>query len=327
MKFPRFSISLLVLMTAIVIGCSRPTTIDGSSAEQFKKSILSLTKDLPQQEREDVMNALLEMNHTKGGGRSTLDVPNVEFLAYVNGKTLLDIKHDADIQKTKASIQELLFKFTTLQQQRDSLSGTAVQVFKEEMDLWSQGILETRVIAILRKLPITDIAFSVKDLIYLKSSTIQFTVQNNTENIVNIANANAIATFDKIEQTYILRQDSCFVDSLNKDKNRILPGKSKGFQCLVLNDLSGATNISINITGGSISNVGSYNDGTTFTALGSNRANELNDKFNSTIEKSNLVFVELKQAHDSLVSMCAHLSELANEQCPPIPNVEDNKNQ
>jgi hypothetical protein len=115
-------------MIILLYACAELRTIDGSSKDSFAKSILSLSKNLNDDDRASFTKALQTINGHKGRWPSTLDDPSVVFLSYVNGKTVADIKreaseleHVADILKTKNLIGELQARSKKLNQELVSL--------------------------------------------------------------------------------------------------------------------------------------------------------------------------------------------------------------
>lgn len=105
----RCLIPLLLIVAASLSGCSEPNTIDASTVDSYKTSILSLTKKLDSQERESFMEALAAMEYDKGDllNGSSLDTPDISFLSYVNGKTIGDIERDAAALEVARKNKEL----------------------------------------------------------------------------------------------------------------------------------------------------------------------------------------------------------------------------
>lgn len=104
----RCLIPLLLIVAAYLSGCAEPNTIDASTVDSYKTSILSLTKKLDSQERESFMEALSAMERDKGDWRrSSLDTPDISFLSYVNGKTIGDIERDAAALEVARKNKEL----------------------------------------------------------------------------------------------------------------------------------------------------------------------------------------------------------------------------
>lgn len=86
---------LLTLFVLLMTGCSKQSTFDGSSPEYFKQSLLALTEDLSSTDRESLIDDLRLLNIKKGGVSSTIDEPDLAFLTYLNGKSIQDIRNDA----------------------------------------------------------------------------------------------------------------------------------------------------------------------------------------------------------------------------------------
>jgi len=86
---------LLLLFMFLVIGCSKQTTFNGFSPEHFKESLLTLTEDIPSKDRESLIEDLRLLNEEKRGVLSSIDEPDLAFLTYINGKSVRDIKNDA----------------------------------------------------------------------------------------------------------------------------------------------------------------------------------------------------------------------------------------
>ena len=101
----RCLVPLLLIVAAHLSGCTEPNAIDGSTVESYKSSILSLTKKLDTQERESFMEALQILHRDKMSYPSTtIDAPDLMFLSYVNGKTVEDIKRDADLHNKQPHV-------------------------------------------------------------------------------------------------------------------------------------------------------------------------------------------------------------------------------
>lgn len=98
---------LLTLFVLLITGCSKPTTLDGSSPEHFKESFIALTEDLPSKDRESLIEDLRLLNDEKGEEwSSSIDEPNLAFLAYLNGKSIQDIRNDAQAIRNAAAEKE-----------------------------------------------------------------------------------------------------------------------------------------------------------------------------------------------------------------------------
>lgn len=243
--------SCVLLASLILWGCSKPSTVDGHSAKAFSDSVLEISHDMPSLERQTFVADIKTFNAYYGGYGSTLDNPSTEFLASINGKSVEAIHAESTkIHTIEAvnKIKELSSKFQSLDEEIKSIDYDRA--------------LQQLVVDNLQRLPILNVKLvNVKhlDMAGVVTSTIVFTVKNDTSGVATITDATLSGMFGQSRQAYNLGNnllDDCFRAFGNNDKGRILPNEKKEFSCeLAGEDLSQMKDMEISITGGSLNGI------------------------------------------------------------------------
>lgn len=126
---------LLTLFVLLIPGCSKQTTFDGSSPEHFKQSLLALTEDLSSKDRESLIDDLRLLNSEKGGMMSTIDEPNLAFLTYLNGKSIQEIRNDAQGIRDAAEVERRQAAEELRQSEIKKMKGNIHSLRLEQMEI------------------------------------------------------------------------------------------------------------------------------------------------------------------------------------------------
>lgn len=238
----------VLLFGFILSGCSKPSAVDGSSAKAFSDSVLAVSRNMPSSERNVFLTDLKTLNAYHGGSGSTLDNPSTELLATVNGKSASAIH--AEATEIRATI---------VAHNLDEFKAKLRRIDEEIQSVDSDRSMQKLVLDDLRNMPISNVKVTnVQHLAAMEivTSTITFTVNNDTSMVATISDAVLAGKFGASKQTYRLGNDlheGCFRTFGNSDKGRILPNSKTEFKCVLAgDDLSGIKDMNIVITAGSL---------------------------------------------------------------------------
>lgn len=103
----------MLVLVLVLPGCGKAPAIDATSGDTFTQSLSGLARTLPDQERQEFLSdvSLLAEAH----GTKNLDIPTVEALVMLNGKTVAQIKELAEGMRAVRLRLDLLLKLNAAQ--------------------------------------------------------------------------------------------------------------------------------------------------------------------------------------------------------------------
>lgn len=272
---------LIWLLGVILIGCSGSDRINGDSKENYQKSIISMTKRMSQDERSSFMDDIALLNRKHGGFRSTVDDPDLRFLAYLNGKSVSDIVNESLEIKRQDKIAAVKNDISLSGQRTAQLkAGIAAKIeeitriersilaakMKEESD--KAGAVKAK--EILDKLVIAEAKFyrTPKDkqnpwMRNLTKERVEFKIINETEYLVEIEKVTIESGNTKIVLTGGFGckglASGNMVDTLMGADGKIKPKTERKIQCEIQPNQDIGDSGTIEISGGRVEGVGEYN--------------------------------------------------------------------
>jgi hypothetical protein len=269
-------IPLLWVLGLILIGCSKSDRINSESTENYQKSIISITKGMRQDERSLFMDNIALLNSKYGGFRSTVDDPDLRFLAHINGKSVADIDNESvevrkqdKIENIKSAISlsnqhvaQLEANIATRLEEIKNLEKSIVRAkIQEEARkagaVRAKEILDKLVIAEAKyyKIPENTLNPWMRNL---TKERVEFKIVNETEYEVEIENVTIESGNTKI---VLSGGFGCkgLAESLLGVDGKIRPKSEKNVQCEIQPSQNISDSGTINISGGRVLGVGEYN--------------------------------------------------------------------
>lgn len=275
-------VPLLWVLGLILIGCSNSDRINSDSQENYRKSIISITKGMSQDERSSFMDNIALLNGKYGGFRSTVDDPDLRFLAHINGKSVADIdKESIEIRRQDkiATIKsDISLSNQNIAQLESSIAAKSGQIQGLEKSIEEATIQEesrkagaVKAKEILDRLVISEVKISrppenKQNPLWMRSlekGKIDFKIINETEYQVEIQNV----TIESGNSKIILGGGFGCKGLASKDlagsllgaDGKIRPKSEKNVQCEIQPNQDIGDSGTIEISGGSVLGIGTYN--------------------------------------------------------------------
>lgn len=330
------NVLLLWILGLTLIACSGSDRINGDSKENYQKSIISMTKRMSQDERSSFMDDIALLNRKYGGFRSTVDDPDLRFLAYVNGKSVADIDNESiEIRRQDkiATIKnDISLSNQNIAQLESSISAKLGQIQGLEKSIEEATIQEEsrkagaiKAKEILDRLVISEVKISgppenKQNPLWMRSfekGKIDFKIINQTEYQVEIQNVTIESGDTKIilsggfECKGLARASKDLAGSLLGTDGKIRPKSEKNVECEIRSDQDIGDSGTIEISGGTVLGVGTYNAVTKpFDEIGGFilKGNENNlDESRAELEKMKMV---LSVHQERMANACNELAGL-----------------
>lgn len=268
-------VPLFLVLGLILIGCSG--RINSDSKENYQKSIISMTKRMSQDERSSFMDDIALLNRKYGGFNSTVDDPDLRFLAHINGKSISDIAKESleikrqdkiatiknDISLSNQNISQLETNIATkleeIQQLKKSIETAEIQEESRK-----DGAIKAK--EILDKLVISEPKYSRPPedkerplwMRNFEKARMDFKIINGTEYLVDIENV----TINSGKGKVVIRGGYQCKGPGNQMLGlswRIQPKGEKTIQCEIDPNVDIDDSGTIEISGGEVLGVGEYN--------------------------------------------------------------------